>query len=155
MGSRRPAGAKVSPDGTWTNFSQRTSVRPQRAVAPADLDELRRVLKEAAAEGSRVRVVGSGHSYNDIAVAPETQVSLRQLNRVLHVDTAATRLTVQGGTTLREIRGELARHGWAFANMGDIDHQSIAGALATGTHGTGLHMPAFSSQVVALELMTA
>jgi L-gulonolactone oxidase len=155
MVSRRPAGAEVSADGTWTNFSQRVSVRPQRAVAPADLDALRRELKEAATEGSHVRVVGSGHSYNDVAIAPETQVSLRHLNRVLHVDSAATQLTVQGGATLRQIRGELGRHGWAFANMGDIDHQSIGGALSTGTHGTGLRMPAFASQVVALELMLA
>lgn len=151
----RPAGAEVSADGTWTNFSQRHSVRPQRAVTPADLDELRVVLKEAAAEGARVRVVGSGHSYNDVATAPETQVSLRRMNRVLGVDAASGQVTVEGGISLREIRGELAKHRLAFANMGDIDHQSIAGALSTGTHGTGLRMPAFASQVVALELMLA
>jgi L-gulono-1,4-lactone dehydrogenase len=155
MGSRRPAGAEVSADGTWTNFAQRVSVRPRRAVAPADLGELRRILEEAAAEGSRVRVVGSGHSYNDVAIAPETQVSLRHVNRVLDVDTAAAQLTVEGGATLHQIRGVMAEHGLAFANMGDIDHQSIAGALSTGTHGTGLRMPAFASQVVALELMLA
>lgn len=155
MGSLRAAGAEISPDGTWTNFSRRHSVRPRRVVAPSDLDGLRRVLKEAAAEGSRVRVVGSGHSYNDVAIAPETQVSLRHLNRILEVDLDRARLTVQGGASLREIRTELHRHQLAFANMGDIDHQSIAGALSTGTHGTGLTAPAFASQVVALELMLA
>lgn len=155
MASHRAVGATVASDGTWTNFSGRDSVRPRRVVVPADLDELRRVLKEAAAEGSRVRVVGSGHSYNDVAIAPEIQVSLRHVNRVLHVDPVAGQLTVQGGATLRQIRGELRRHGLAFANMGDIDHQSIAGALCTGTHGTGLNAPAFASQVVALELMLA
>jgi L-gulonolactone oxidase len=155
MASHRAAGATVAPDGTWTNFSGRDSVRPQHVVVPADLDELRRVLKEAAAVGVRVRVIGSGHSYNDVAIAPEIQVSLRHVNRVLHVDPEAGRLTVQGGATLRQIRHELRRHGLAFANMGDIDHQSIAGALSTGTHGTGLNAPAFASQVVALELMLA
>ncbi|MER5480255.1 D-arabinono-1,4-lactone oxidase [Streptomyces sp. NPDC002734] len=152
---RRAAGAEVSADGTWTNFPRRHRVRPRHVVAPADLGELRRVLAEAAAEGSRVRVVGSGHSYNDVAVAPETQVSLRHLDRVLHVDTASARVTVQGGITLRAVRAALHRHGLAFANMGDIDHQTIGGALSTGTHGTGLHAPAFASQVVAMELMLA
>lgn len=151
----RPAGAEVSPDGTWTNFSQRHSVRPRRVVVPAELDDLRGALARATAEGSRVRAVGSGHSYNDVATAPETQVSLRRMNRVLSVDATSGQVTVEGGASLREIRGELSKHGLAFANMGDIDHQSIAGALSTGTHGTGLRMPAFASQVVALELMLA
>ena len=155
MGSRRALGAEVSADGTWTNFSRRCRVQPQRVVSPADLGDLRRVLKDAAAEGSRVRVVGAGHSYNDVAIAPETQVSLRHLNKVLHVDTASARLTVEAGATLHEIRSEMASRGLAFANMGDIDRQSIAGALSTGTHGTGLHAPAFASQVVAMELMLA
>ncbi|MCL2542560.1 MAG: FAD-binding protein [Nocardioidaceae bacterium] len=155
MGSRRALGAEVSSDGTWTNFSRRVSVRPRRTVAPADLDELRRVLEEAVADGLRVRVVGAGHSYNDVAVAPEVQVSLDRLDRVLDVDPAAAQLTVQGGARLFEIRAEMARHGLAFANMGDIDRQSIGGALSTGTHGTGLRMPAFASQVVALKLMLA
>lgn len=155
MMSHRALGAFVSARGTWTNFPGRHSVRPQRVVAPADLPGLRRVLGDAAAEGSRVRVVGAGHSYSDIAVAPEIQVSLRHLNRVRHVDAAAGLLTVEGGATLGQIRQELRRHGLAFANMGDIDRQTIGGALSTGTHGTGLRMPAFASQVVALELMLA
>ena len=155
MGSRRALGAEVSADGTWTNFSCRHSVRPRRSVIPADLDELRRVLKDAAADGSRVRVVGGGHSYNDVAVAPEIQVSLRRLNKILHVDTGTGQVTVQGGATLHEIRTEMAKHGLAFANMGDIDRQSIGGALSTGTHGTGLDAPAFAGQVTALELMLA
>ncbi len=155
MAARRALGAEVSADGTWTNFSQRVSVRPQHVAVPADRDDLRRVLARARSRGSRVRVVGAGHSYNDVAVAPETQVWLRHLNKVLHVDTEARQLTVEGGATLHEIRAELDRHGWAFANMGDIDRQSIGGALSTGTHGTGLAAPAFASQVVAMELMLA
>ena len=151
----RALGAEVSADGTWTNFSRRCVVRPKRVAAPTDLDDLRRVLAQARAEGSRVRVVGAGHSYNDVAIAPETQVSLRHLNKVRHVDTATGQLTVEGGITLHEIRAEMARHGLAFANMGDIDRQSIGGALSTGTHGTGLTAPAFASQVVAMELMLA
>ncbi|MBO0842449.1 MAG: FAD-binding protein [Nocardioides sp.] len=155
MFGHRALGAEVSEDGTWTNFPGRHAVRPQKVVAPTSLDELRGVLKTATSEGSHVRVVGAGHSYSDVAVAPETQVSLRHLNAITSVDLDAARITVQGGATLHEIRTEMARHGLAFANMGDIDRQSIGGALSTGTHGTGLKMPAFASQVTALELMTA
>lgn len=151
----RITGAAFADDGTWSNFPRRFSVRPERVVVPENLEDLRSLLREAENEGNRIRVVGSGHSYSDIAIAPETQVFLRRLNRVLEVDLERQQLTVEGGITLREIRAEMQRHGLAFQNMGDIDQQTIAGAISTGTHGTGLTAPAFAGQIVALELMHA
>jgi L-gulono-1,4-lactone dehydrogenase len=150
-----PTGSTVTRDGYWLNYPREHRCRPQRRVAPTTLEELRAEVLNAPARGSRVRVVGSGHSYTDVALAPETQVSLVNLNRIEQLDPVSGLVRVQGGITLRALRHELARHGLGFANMGDIDVQSIAGALSTGTHGTGEHAPAFASQITAVQLMLA
>jgi L-gulono-1,4-lactone dehydrogenase len=148
-------GSTVTHDGHWLNYTRVHRCRPQRTAKPNTLEELRTEVLRARADGSRIRVVGAGHSYTDVALAPETQLSLTHLNRVEHVDSVRGLVRVQGGITLRRLRHELARHGLAFANMGDIDSQSIAGALSTGTHGTGQRAPAFASQITALQLMLA
>jgi L-gulono-1,4-lactone dehydrogenase len=148
-------GSTVTCDGHWLNYTRVHRCRPQQTAKPATLDALRTEVLRARADGSRIRVVGSGHSYSDVALAPETQLSLSNLNRVEHVDRDRGLVRVQGGITLRRLRHELSRHGLAFANMGDIDCQSLAGALSTGTHGTGQHAPAFASQITALQLMLA
>jgi L-gulono-1,4-lactone dehydrogenase len=148
-------GSTVTRDGHWLNYTRAHRCRPQRSAKPDTLEALRTEVLRARADGSRIRVVGAGHSYTDVALAPETQLSLSRLNRVEHVDRDRRLVRVQGGITLRRLCHELARHGLAFANMGDIDSQSIAGALSTGTHGTGRHAPAFASQITALQLMLA
>jgi len=145
----------VTPTGEWLNFSRSHACRPAHRAEPSSLGELREELARAAKRQQRVRVVGSGHSYSDVALAPETQLSLRRLNAVEHVDARRGLVRVQAGITVARLRTVLADNGLGFANMGDTDGQSIAGALATGTHGTGLAVPAFSSQVAALQLMLA
>jgi L-gulono-1,4-lactone dehydrogenase len=148
-------GSTVTHDGHWLNYTRVHRCRPQRTAKPNTLEELRTEVLRARADGSRIRVVGAGHSYTDVALAPETQLSLAHLNRVEHVDRVRGLVRVQGGITLRRLRYELAGQGLAFANMGDIDSQSIAGALSTGTHGSGRRSPAFASQITALQLMLA
>jgi FAD-linked oxidoreductase len=100
-----------------------------------------------------VRVAGSGHSFTDIALTDALQVSLRRMNRVLDADGPLVR--VQGGIRLRELGEELARRGLAMENLGDVDAQTLAGALATGTHGTGVGLRNLSSQVAGMRLVTA
>jgi L-gulonolactone oxidase len=102
---------------------------------------------------SRVRVAGSGHSFTDIALTDGVQVSLRRMNRVLSDDDTLVR--VQGGIRLRELGVELASRGLAMENLGDVDAQTLAGALATGTHGTGVGYRNLSSQVEGMRLVTA
>jgi L-gulonolactone oxidase len=100
-----------------------------------------------------VRVAGSGHSFTDIALTDGLQVSLRRMNRVIDSDGSLVR--VQGGIRLRELGVELARRGLAMENLGDVDAQTLAGALATGTHGTGVGYRNLSSQVEGMRLVTA
>jgi L-gulonolactone oxidase len=103
----------------------------------------------------RVRVAGSGHSFSDIALTDGLQVSLRRMDRVLDSDSSTGLVRVQGGIRLHELGIELARRGLAMENLGDVDAQTLAGALATGTHGTGVGFRNLSSRVEAMRLVTA
>jgi L-gulonolactone oxidase len=102
-----------------------------------------------------VRVAGAGHSFSDIALTDGAMLGLGRMNRVLDADRASGLVKVQAGITIRELSGELDRHGLAMENLGDIDVQSIAGAISTATHGTGARLGNISSQVAELKLVLA
>jgi FAD-linked oxidoreductase len=97
-------------------------------------------------------VIGSGHSFTDIAMTDGVQLSLRHMDRVLDVSGSSVR--VEGGIRLRELGVALASHGLAMENLGDVDAQTLAGSLATGTHGTGVGFRNLSSQVESMRLVT-
>jgi FAD-linked oxidoreductase len=111
-------------------------------------------LIEAVGRAGKLRVIGSGHSFTDIALTDGVQVSLRRMDRVLDSDSAGL-VRVEGGIRLRELGVELARRGLAMENLGDVDAQTLAGALATGTHGTGVGFRNLPSQVEGMRLVTA
>jgi L-gulono-1,4-lactone dehydrogenase len=134
---------------TWRNWAGDQVCAPASRVEPESEDELLAALPGAR----RVRVAGSGHSFTDIALTDGLQVSLRRMNRVLSVDGALVR--AQAGIRLRELGIELAQRGLAMENLGDVDAQTLAGALATGTHGTGVGYRNLSSQVEGMRLVTA
>lgn len=100
-----------------------------------------------------MRVAGSGHSFTDIALTDGMQVSLRRMSSVL--DVSGDLVRVQGGIRLHELGIELARRGLAMENLGDVDSQTLAGSLATGTHGTGLRYRNLSARVEGMRLVTA
>lgn len=103
----------------------------------------------------KVRVAGSGHSFTGLVPTDGTLISLERMNRVLDVDRSSGLVRVQAGISLHELNLALAQHGLALENLGDIDVQSIAGATATGTHGTGAGLRNLSAQIKAVELMQA
>ncbi len=103
----------------------------------------------------RVRVAGSGHSFSDIACTEEMQLRLDGLSAVLDVDRSSGLVRVQGGITIRELNRRVAEHGLALENLGDIDAQTISGAICTATHGTGSKLANIPSQVSELTLVLA
>src|SRR6202030_121043 len=105
--------------------------------------------------GWRVRVAGSGHSFSDIACTDGLMLSLERLDRVLDVDRETASVRVQAGITIHELSRRLLEHGLALENLGDIDIQSVAGAIATATHGTGARLGNIPTQVRALTLVLA
>jgi L-gulonolactone oxidase len=124
-------------------------------VSPATEDELVAVVRRAATDGRVVRVAGSGHSFTGTVVTDGVLVALDHYDRVLDIDPVAMTATVQAGIRLHRLNEALLARGLALPNLGDIDRQSIAGAVATGTHGTGLGFHGIASQVVGLRLVTA
>jgi L-gulono-1,4-lactone dehydrogenase len=132
----------------WTNWARDQRCAPERVERPADEAELVRAVAAAA----RVKVVGAGHSFTDIACTDGLMVDLSRMNRVLGVE--GDEVTVEAGITIRELGPALAERGLALENQGDVDPQTLAGAICTATHGTGARFANISAQVVRLRLVT-
>jgi L-gulonolactone oxidase len=122
---------------------------------PTGREELAGALSRAAERGDRVRVAASGHSFTDTALTEGTMLRLEGLNRVLDVDRGSGLVKVEAGISIRELNEALDREGLAMENLGDIDRQTLAGAISTATHGTGASLRNISAQVEAVELMLA
>ena len=133
----------------WTNWAGDQRCAPARIARPGGEDE----LAELVAPAGRVRVAGSGHSFTDIACTDGVLVDLGRMNRVLAQD--GEHVTVEAGITLHQLGQELAARGLAMENQGDIDRQTLAGALSTATHGTGARFANLSSRVAGMRLVTA
>ena len=131
------------------NFGRNVRFVPRRRVAPRTVDELAQIIRESP----RLRAVGAAHSWSPAIVTDDTLVSLDRMRAVTHLDRAASQITVQAGLRLRELNRHLDQHGLALANLGSIDSQSVAGVIATGTHGSGRAFQCLSAQVARLELI--
>ena len=128
---------------------------PAERLAPRTRDELAEAVAAAAAAGRKVSVVGSGHSFTETALTRGTLIDASALSGVVDADRASGLVKVRGGTVLAQLNQELARLGLAMENLGDIDRQTISGAISTGTHGTGSRLRNISAQVEAIELVLA
>jgi L-gulonolactone oxidase len=137
----------------WRNWAgnERADVD---VVHPASTDEVAAVLTAAAAAGRRVRPIGSSHSFSGVGVPEDVQLMCDRLVGVGEVGEDGL-VTVGAGTPLHRLNAELVRQGWSLTNLGDIDRQTVAGALATGTHGTGTRYGGLATQVRGIELVTA
>lgn len=141
--------------GAWSNWAGNQRARPQAIERPASVDELADAIARAAAAGQPVKAVGSGHSFTGIAVAEGLQIRLDRLQGVTSADRSTGRVRVLAGTRLADLNPLLWELGLAMPNLGDIDAQTIAGAIATGTHGTGANLPGLAAAVRAIRLVTA
>lgn len=140
---------------TWTNWAGTASASPARVLEPRSTDEVADVVVRASLREERVRVVGSGHSFTPLCATDGTHLRLTHLTGILDVDRARGRVRVAGGTPLHVLNPILEGLGMALPNLGDIDRQTIAGAIATGTHGTGIRHQGIASAVTGLTLVLA
>lgn len=136
----------------WTNWGGNQQAQAAEVLTPGTVDELVAQVKEASASGRRIKAVGSGHSFTAIAVANDQRLFLHRLAGLVSVD--APLVTVQAGMPLYVLNAVLAEHGLAMPNLGDIDQQTVAGAISTGTHGTGIKHSTLASCVEAVTLVT-
>ncbi len=140
---------------TWKNWSGLVKCRPKELLQPTSLDELAEIVRSHAESGRSLRVVGSGHSFTPIVATNSTMICLKNLQGIETVDRENYEATVLPGTKIYTLGKLLANFGMGLENQGDIDSQSLAGAIATGTHGTGGNLGIMSTQVVGLTLLTA
>ena len=138
----------------WRNWAGNQRTDPVRTVTAHDTGDVVAAVKDAARDGLRLKAIGSGHSFTAIAVPDGVAVRAPSDPRLLQVD-ATGLATVPAGMTLGTLNPLLWARGWALPNLGDIDAQTVAGAIATGTHGTGARHRGLADQVRALELVTA
>jgi FAD-linked oxidoreductase len=141
--------------GEWRNWAGTATATPARRAQPRSEAEICAAVKDAAAAGLPVRALGSGHSFTPAAATSGLALDLSLWTGVTAADTRTGLVTVRSGTTLRALNAALAEFGLALANLGDIDAQTISGALATGTHGTGARLGGLATQVEALDLVLA
>ena len=141
--------------GKWSNWSGSVQGTPRQFVQPGSIGELTQRIATYARDGRHVRVVGSGHSFTPLAQSDDVLISLDRMQGVEAIDEERGTVTVLGGTKRKRLGEELLAWGLAQENLGDINLQSIAGAVSTGTHGTGIGFGSLSTQLEAITLVTA
>ena len=137
----------------WTNWAGDRSCSPRELVAVTDERDVVAAVRRARERGLTLRVAGAGHSFSDLVPTDGILLRLDALDRVLEADASSGLARVQAGITLHALGPALAEHGLGLENQGDIDAQTLAGALATGTHGTGATFRNLSANVVAMRLV--
>ena len=138
---------------TWSNWAGNQTADGINVLAPRSVEEISEAVSKAAAGGQRVKPIGAGHSFTSIGRPEGTQLILDGLTGLRSVDRSSGVVTVEAGTRLHRLNDLLAGEGLAMTNLGDIDVQSIAGAVSTGTHGTGTRFGGIATQVVGLEMV--
>lgn len=137
----------------WRNWvGNQSCVRAARG-APASEDELCSMISDATRKGLNVRVAGSGHSFTPVALTNGLHLTLANMTGVRHIDHGKRRVTAAAGTTINELVRVLKAEGLSMINQGDIDSQALAGALTTGTHGTGITLGNMASSIVGMRLV--
>lgn len=137
----------------WSNWAGDQRCNPVAIERPGSKEELAEVVGRAAEAGRTVRAAASGHSFTDTALTEGVLVRCERMNRILDADPESGLVKVEGGIVLGELNRRLDELGRAFENLGDIDRQTLAGSISTGTHGTGERFQSVSAQVEAVELV--
>jgi len=148
---------------TWSNVIKKHRVEPFKYLIPGSLPDIVSAVQEAEECGHRIRAVGSGHSYSDVAITDGFLVDMSRLCTLLDLDKSKLLpehqekylVEVEAGITVEVLNRKLDRQRLALINMGAIDEQTFSGAIATGTHGSGRNEPAMSGMVRSLVMVAA
>lgn len=161
VAGKRAAGARMASirsqraAAVWTNWAGSVTCTPATFATPNNERQLIDVVREANKSGQAVRVAATGHSFVPLCASEGTLVSLDGLQGVVSTDLKGRTATILAGTKLHQMGEPLRSAGLAMENMGDIDRQGLAGAVSTGTHGTGHGIGNLSTQVLGIRLLTA
>lgn len=139
----------------WQNWAGNQRTDPSRTVVARTAGDVVDAVKAAERDGLRVKAIGSGHSFTAIAVPDDVALVVPGDPAQVRVDEATGLATVPAGLTLRALNTALWQRGRALPNLGDIDAQTVAGAISTGTHGTGAGLQGIAAQVRAFDIVFA
>jgi len=140
---------------TWRNWAGTVTAEPARWYWPRTVEAIAAAVKEATSAGLTVRALGSGHSFTPAGATSGAALDLSGWTGIVSADTQTGLVTVRSGTTIRALNAALDTLGLALPNLGDIDAQTISGAISTGTHGTGARLGGIATAVAALEIVLA
>ena len=140
---------------TWQNWAGTANADPVRRDWPHSTEQIADAVTAAAEDGLTVRALGRGHSFTPAAATSGVALDLSGWTGIVAADLDSGLVTVRSGTTIRQLNTALDALGLALANLGDIDAQTVSGAISTGTHGTGAALGGIATQVTALELVLA
>jgi len=138
---------------TWSNWAGNQKAHPASIEYPKNEEALATLVSRAAQSGQRVKAVGAGHSFTAAAATTGHLVRLDHLKNLIDIDRAAGTVTVQAGIHLSVLNELLFSLGLALPNLGDITYQTVSGAIATSTHGTGRNLTGLAGQVSAMRLV--
>jgi L-gulono-1,4-lactone dehydrogenase len=153
--SNYAAPAQAPAPAQWRNWAGNVAARPRRVSSPRSAEQVADEVARAASDGLTVKMTGSGHSFTPVAVTDGVMLRPGGLSSIRSVDARAGLVTVEAGCPLLKLNAELLSRGLALANMGDIQVQTVAGAVQTGTHGTGRDVGGMAAQVAGLEMVLA
>jgi FAD-linked oxidoreductase len=138
----------------WRNWSGLETARPEEVYAPRDVEDVVTAVRAARERGTTVKMAGTGHSFTGIAVPEHTLLLPGELTGIVQVDREAMTVTARAGTPLHVLNDELDRLGLSLHNLGDIAEQTVAGAVSTGTHGSGGRVASLAAQLAGFEVVT-
>jgi L-gulonolactone oxidase len=139
----------------WANWSGRVRARPTEVTTPASEDELAAIVAAATASGRRVRARGTGHSNTPLCATDDVLIAPDGMSGVVEIAADGATARVHAGTVLADLSAVLHSAGVAMHNLGDIDVQTIAGAIGTATHGTGRSLGNLTTAVVGARVVLA
>ena len=132
------------------NWSGYLTWDPKKFFYPESEEKIQKIIKKAISFNQKIRVIGSGHSFSPVCATNDILVSLDKYQGIISVNKENLTATVKGGTKLFLLNQLLHKEGMAMENLGDVDQQSIAGAISTGTHGTGISFGSISTQILSI-----
>lgn len=135
------------------NWAENVQWNPSAVALPHSENEIQQLVLKAIRCNQKIRVIGSGHSFTSLCSTDEILVTLDNFQGLISIDKEKNQATVKAGTKLSLLGELLFNEGLAMENLGDINVQSIAGAISTGTHGTGVNLKSISNQVIGLKFV--
>jgi L-gulono-1,4-lactone dehydrogenase len=139
---------------TWRNWGNTQECYPQEIFYPENKEQVIAIIKKAASKKNPLKAIGSSHSWSNLISTDGFLINTDYLARILWIDESKCQIKVEAGIKLKELIYILDQHGLALSNQGFITDQSIAGATATATHGTGKAF-ALSDYIIEIEIIDA